>query len=35
MRFGLLQFLPVGLLSFAIIESVSVGYALLAIRFGW
>lgn len=30
LRFGFFDFLPIGLLSFAVIESVAVGFALLA-----
>ncbi len=35
LRFGFLEFLPVGLTSFAIIQAVAIAYALAAIQFGW
>lgn len=32
-RFGFFDFLPAGLLAFAVIEAVAVAYAVLAVRF--
>ncbi len=35
LRFGFVEFLPVGVLSFLVIEVVAVGYCLVTIRYGW
>lgn len=35
LRFGFVEFLPVGILSFVVIEAVAIGYCLLAVRRGW
>lgn len=35
LRFGFVEFLPVGILSFVVIETIAVGYCLLAVRNGW
>jgi Na+/H+ antiporter NhaD/arsenite permease-like protein len=34
LRFGFTEFLPVGILSFVVIETVAIGYALITVRFG-
>jgi Na+/H+ antiporter NhaD/arsenite permease-like protein len=35
LRFGFVEFLPVGILSFVVIEAIAIGYCLLAVRYGW
>jgi Na+/H+ antiporter NhaD/arsenite permease-like protein len=34
LRFGFVEFLPVGILSFAVIEAVAIGYCLVTVRYG-
>jgi Na+/H+ antiporter NhaD/arsenite permease-like protein len=35
LRFGFMEFLPVGVLSFLVIEAVAIGYCLLCVHYGW
>jgi len=35
LRFGFVEFLPVGILSFVVIEAIAIGYCLLAVQRGW
>jgi Na+/H+ antiporter NhaD/arsenite permease-like protein len=35
LRFGFAEFLPVGILSFVVIESIAIGYCLVTVRYGW
>lgn len=35
LRFGFAEFLPVGILSFVVIEVIAIGYCLLTVRYGW
>lgn len=35
LRFGFLEFLPVGILSFVVIEAVAIGYCLVSVHYGW
>jgi Na+/H+ antiporter NhaD/arsenite permease-like protein len=35
LKFGFVEFLPVGILSFVVIEAIAIGYCLLAVHFGW
>lgn len=35
LRFGFVEFLPVGIVSFLVIEAVAIGYCLLCVHYGW
>jgi Na+/H+ antiporter NhaD/arsenite permease-like protein len=35
LRFGFVEFLPVGILSFLVIEAVAIGYCLVTVHYGW
>jgi Na+/H+ antiporter NhaD/arsenite permease-like protein len=35
LRFGFVEFLPVGILSFVVIEAVAIGYCLITVHYGW
>ena len=35
LRFGFAEFLPVGVLSFVVIEAIAVGYCLVTVHYGW
>ena len=35
LRFGFAEFLPVGILSFVVIEAIAIGYCLVTVRYGW
>ena len=35
LRFGFTEFLPVGVVSFVVIEAIAVGYCLVTVHYGW